>query len=582
MEVGLLRKIGKSILLGLGFGSAFVCQAQKPAVSLTVSKKEVATNHTVSFTVTTNVEGSVKIDFPVSFEADLSVAAHGVEQRMDPSGKLSTYAYTQQVGQFTKEGTFTFSAYLTYRNKTYRSNKITVKVDDSYAEDDVKIKSSDPVFGIIEATKSSVYEGEPILVKAKVFSYINISYLESYNPFMAEKNMEEHVFQNGRQEVDKTKVNGKEALTFDYGKKLFIPVSTGKVKIKPYEMVLDCEGRLFSKRVRFTSSSLMINVKPLPSGAPKDFIDAVGTYTLSQNELAVKKLKQGEVFSLELIVKGIGNIHNSTAPQLNLPDGCIVYGDPERKEDVNFTEEGAVGTVTYVFNIQVTKSGLIDFPAPSFSYFDPIKEKYITVRGKGYSIDVEADKKFQAVQVKQTIGQNNSKNNGQTDVIAINKKQTPAETNWWMIGGIGAAFILLAGGSWFFIKKKAVGPKNQLPIAEENVAPKEESITELLAQQTVVSSQVSLNDLNSYIGNSSEFAVQFPQVLIAVLAQKLKIVNASREQVFSKITDTHPDIANELRIQVEKCDHFRYGFGLEDLRCEEILEAAKRNLSNIY
>ncbi|MFN6083703.1 MAG: hypothetical protein ACK476_02085, partial [Fluviicola sp.] len=152
----------------------------------------------------------------------------------------------------------------------------------------------------------------------------------------------------------------------------------------------------------------------------------------------------------------------------------------------------------------------------------------------------------------------------------------------WMIGGIGAAFILLAGGSWFFLKKKAVGPKNQLPVAEENSLPKEESITELLAQQSVVSTQVSLNDLNMYIANSSEFAVQFPQVLIAVIAQKLKIENLNREQVFSKLTDTHPDVANELRNQVEKCDHFRYGFGLEDLRCEEILEVAQRNLSNIY
>lgn len=581
MEVGLLRKIGKSILLGLGVGSAFVCHSQKPAVSLTVSKKEVATNHTVSFTVTTNVEGSVKIDFPVSFEADLSVAAHGVEQRIDPSGKLSTYAYTQQVGQFTKEGTFTFSAYLTYRNKTYRSNKVTIKVDDSYAEDDVKIKSSDPVFGIIDATKTNVYEGEPILVKAKVFSYINISYLESYNPFMADKNMEEHVFQNGRQEVDKTRVNGKEALTFDYGKKLFIPVSTGKVKIKPYEMVLDCEGRLFSKRVRFTSSSLMIHVKPLPNGAPKDFIDAVGTYTLSQNELTVKKLKQGEVFSIELTVRGTGNIHNSTAPFLNLPDGCIIYGDPERKEDVNFTEEGATGSVTYIFNVQVTKSGEIEFPAPSFSYFDPVKEKYITVRGKSYSINVEADKQFQTVQMKQTPGDNNSAQKGNTDVISINKKTTKDSTNWWLISGIGAAFLLLAAGSWFLLKKKGTGSKSDIPVESEEFKPKEESITELLAQQTQSAPQLSLNDLNQYLGSPSEFAVQFPQVLIAVLAQKLKIENISREQVFSKLTDTHPTVANELRNQVEKCDHFRYGFGLEDLNCDSILQDAKANLARI-
>jgi hypothetical protein len=84
-----------------------------------------------------------------------------------------------------------------------------------------------------------------------------------------------------------------------------------------------------------------------------------------------------------------------------------------------------------------------------------------------------------------------------------------------------------------------------------------------------------------YIANSSEFAVQFPQVLIAVIAQKLKIENLNREQVFSKLTDTHPDVANELRNQVEKCDHFRYGFGLEDLNCDSILQDAKANIARI-
>jgi hypothetical protein len=571
MEVGRLRKIGKTILVFLGCCAVGESLAQKPAVSLTVSKKEVASKHTVSFTVTTNVEGNVKIDFPVSFEADYSVM-HGVDQRMDPSGKVSTYSYTQQSGQFTKEGSFTFCAYLTYRNKTYKSNKITVKVDDNFAEDDLKVKSTDPVFGIIQASKTSVYEGEPVLLKARIFSYININFLESYDPFMADKSMEEHVFQNGRQEVEQTKVNGKDALTFDYGKKLFIPVATGKVKIKPYEMVLECQGRLFSKTVRFTSSSFTVNVKPLPSGAPKDFIDAVGTYSMSQKEVALSSLKQGEVFSIEVTVSGIGNIHNTTAPSLNLPAGCVIYGDPERKEDVNFSEEGAVGTVTYVYNVQVTKAGQIDFAEPSFSYFDPIKEKYITVKGQRYSLTVKADKAFQAVQVKQIPNGGGSKTGGSTDVVAIKKQSEKAGTNWFLVTGIVGGTVCLAFLFLFFVKRKK--EETDTAVREKKVEEKPVRIEDLVKETQNISVR-SLSELELLIDKPNEFAVQFPQVLIAILAEKLTVTEISREKVFAELAVKNPSIANELRTYIDNCDNYRYGFGSVELKCEEILNSSK-------
>ena len=97
--------------------------AQKPMVALTADKKEIGVDEHLGFTVTANVEGSMKINFPVEFEVDLNVM-HGMEQKMDPSGKIKTYYYMQQTGSFKKEGTYSFYAYTTYRNKVYRSNNL--------------------------------------------------------------------------------------------------------------------------------------------------------------------------------------------------------------------------------------------------------------------------------------------------------------------------------------------------------------------------------------------------------------------------------------------------------------------------
>ena len=98
------EKIGNQWQLLL-FLFTFVSQvsvAQKPVVALTSDKKEIGTNEHLNFTITANVEGSMKIDFPVEFEVDFGVM-HGMEQKMDPSGKIKTYYYMQQSGTFKKE-----------------------------------------------------------------------------------------------------------------------------------------------------------------------------------------------------------------------------------------------------------------------------------------------------------------------------------------------------------------------------------------------------------------------------------------------------------------------------------------------
>jgi hypothetical protein len=62
---------------------------------------------------------------------------------------------------------------------------------------------------------------------------------------------------------------------------------------------------------------------------------------------------------------------------LNLPKDFALYGDPIIKENITYTSQAAEGNITYTFNIQVLNHGQIKLPATSFSYFDPIKVKYI-------------------------------------------------------------------------------------------------------------------------------------------------------------------------------------------------------------
>ncbi len=544
--------------------------AQKPVVALTSDKKELGVNDHLSFTVTANVEGSMKIDFPVEFEVDLNIM-HGMEQKMDPNGKIKTYYYMQQSGTFKKEGTYSFYAYTTYRNKVYRSNKITIKVTEA-SEEDNKVNSNDPVFGFIQCKKTSVYEGEPILLKAKVFSYINIEYLEGYSDFKADLSMEEHTFPNGRVEVEQTRVNGKDALAFEYGKQLLIPVGTGKCHIKPFEMALRCHGSLFSKTMRFRSSGLCINIKPLPGNAPKDFIGAVGEYRLSQNN-PTKEVKEGEVFTLELIISGVGNLHNSNAPKLKLPRGCSVYGDPERIEDIEFTESGAEGTITYRFNIQVLEGHDLAFNAPSISYFDPEKEKYIAIRGNAFKIHVIPDKSFNPVVLSGPAAGTN------TDMVDLKtqktttsntKKESSSRSKLWVgivapTSLLGLLFVFLAA------RKRKKKEAEKIEISQTDELPKNPIF---LSETKVEVPAEAINywaDAEKHVEDPSVFAILLPKAIIQRIEQCEKCNFQSREKAFDRLVETNPEIAKGLREIIEMCDQYRYGFGAEHLETKEIL-----------
>lgn len=562
-------KIGKelNLLLVLFTLVSHFGLAQKPIVALTVDKKELGPDEHCTFTVTSNVEGSVKIDFPVELEVDYGVM-HGMEQKMDPSGKIKTFYYMQQSGMFKKSGVYSFYAYVTFRNKVYKSNKLTVKVDESFEQENNRVRTEDPVFGFIQCKKTTVYEGEPILLKAKVFSFMNIEYLEGYSDYKADLSMESHAFSNGRVEVEGTKMNGKDALTFEYGKQLLIPIATGKCKIQPFEMALRCQGSIFGKTIRFRSSALTIQVKPLPGNAPYDFIGAVGSYKLSQKS-PQKTVQEGEVFTLELTVIGTGNIHNSNAPKLNLPKGCSLYGDPERMEDVDYTEDGVTGRITYRYNIQVLQEEDLHMKAPSVSYFDPEKERYITVYGESFDIDVIPSKTFDAVATTTPSSSNHADTKWSNKVIQPKKSTDSKNAKHWLVtigapaGGLLSLFLILA-----LVRKN----KNKSTEEPAEIRLEDKPISFITSTEALVSvvERDYWKEAEEALNHPNEFSVLLPKAIIQRVEKMECCAFQSREKAFDKLHDKNPSMANELRAVIEACDQYRYGFGAEELKTKEL------------
>jgi hypothetical protein len=182
------------------------------------------------------------------------------------------------------------------------------------------------------------------------------------------------------------KFKGKEYLSFEYDRNLVFPPGTGIFILEPFTMDLYQGFGAFSLR----SSGATIKIKPLPGDAPDDFIGAVGEYSISR-EIDTNRITQGDVFRMIIEIKGIGNIQNSLKPELNLPKGFVVYGDPVVTKDIDYGVNGAERVISYEYNIQVSSKGKINIPGTSISYFDPKKEKYITLVTDEHTLEVIAD-----------------------------------------------------------------------------------------------------------------------------------------------------------------------------------------------
>src|SRR5256714_1609226 len=139
------------------------------------------------------------------------------------------------------------------------------------------------------------------------------------------------------------------------------------------------------QEIRFKSQAVTLDVKPLPSGAPAAFGGAVGNFTLAA-DVKPKSAQVGDPFTVTATITGRGNFDRVTAPTLEDERGWHKYPpSPEFKQD---DDVGISGTKTFetVLSANERKDKI---PAQLFSYFDPAKEQYVTLRTEPIPVRVE-------------------------------------------------------------------------------------------------------------------------------------------------------------------------------------------------
>src|SRR6266851_9891329 len=145
-------------------------------------------------------------------------------------------------------------------------------------------------------------------------------------------------------------------------------------------------GELGERReIEINSEPVAFEVKPLPQNAPASFSGAIGNFTMT-TDAKPKSVQVGDPITVTTTISGRGNFDRVNAPGIEDEHGWHKYPPSSKfKQD---DDVGTSGTKTFetVLSPNEKKQSM---PVMAFSYFDPVKEQYVTLHSEPMAITVQ-------------------------------------------------------------------------------------------------------------------------------------------------------------------------------------------------
>jgi hypothetical protein len=206
------------------------------------------------------------------------------------------------------------------------------------------------------------------------------------------------------QKAGRQNVNGKvyQLVIFET---VAMPVRTGSLKLGPFKCDLSVPiedprsrsrrgggffglgfGVQLQKVTLSTKEELIVTSKPLPNeDKPDSFFGAVGKFDLQVTPLSTE-IQEGDPITLRLRVYGDGNFNNVSFPMVEQWNDFKSY-PPEIKWDPQNKLE-TQGIKVFELTVVPNDREVTEIPEILWSYFDPEKEQYQTVKRGPYKIVV--------------------------------------------------------------------------------------------------------------------------------------------------------------------------------------------------
>jgi len=548
----------------------------------TVADKE---QFKISFTLSANNVNKIKNFKPPPFSSFIVLSGPNQSTSIQfingvQSGSIS-YSYILQskiIGKFSIG-----KASVDYDGKTYQTKPLDITVVKAASKpkqqkQDGTISNEEIAKNLfIKATvdKRKAYIGEQVTVTYKLYTRLNIaaqmsiSKLPQYQGFWTEE------LETSTNIIFMTEViNGKQFRVGTLKKAALFPSQTGKLEITPFELTVPIQIKKNRNRKNIfddffndpfgssktiehnaVSNKISIDVLQLPQqNKPESFKGAVGDYTFSAG-IDKTVAKTNEPVTLKVVISGKGNIQLVELPELNIPAGFEKY-EPKTSEQIS-NKNIISGSKTAEYLMIPRVVGKREIPAVEFSYFNPVKKKYITKRSGPFTINITQGESLPDVEVasKEDIRQlgEDIRFIKTSDFDIYKKGDSVLFTAFFWIGGVAPMLILFVLVGW---KRKNDKLTGNLALFRYQKAQK-------VAKNRLKKAKKLLNE-----NNHKEFYTEISQALFGYLEDKLHIAKA--EFTIDKAKDelvnlnVDDELTQKVKKMAEDCEFIRFAPGAEE------------------
>jgi hypothetical protein len=261
---------------------------------------------------------------------------------------------------------------------------------------------SENVFLRTVVDKRKVMQGEQISVAFKLYTRVSIqNYAIDKNPSLTGFWGEELENPKNISLTNET-IDGKQYRVGVIRRYALFPTQSGKLEISPMEVqtVVQVQDRKmydpfesffrdpFGRTVNYAlkSDPVVIEVQPLPGGAPLSFQGAVGRFSMTA-KVDKQNPVTNEPVSLKISISGSGNIKLLESPSVEFPADFEQF-TPKVSENISTKEELVSGSKTFEYLLIPRYPGARAIQPIVFSYYDLAKGEYVVLTSPQLDLDI--------------------------------------------------------------------------------------------------------------------------------------------------------------------------------------------------
>lgn len=272
-------------------------------------------------------------------------------------------------------------------------------------------KGNEEMFLRAQVNKTTAYEQEAIEYVVKLYTtydvikFMGAAAAPKFEGFVIEESNDVAT------QFVRENYNGKTYATAIIARYIIFPQKSGRLKVLGNTYTVSTDAKQYyhdpyfqNMTVRYpiqlnvTPNDIEINVKPLPTPIPSNFMGGVGQFRLSASMPSVS-LSTNSPGQLIFNIEGTGNIKYLNMPDISgcLPSSLEVF-TPENSVEAKVGTSNVSGTSKFDYSIVPREAGKFTIPSIELTYFDPADGQYKTLHTQQFNISVslgEASSKSQ-------------------------------------------------------------------------------------------------------------------------------------------------------------------------------------------